>query len=665
MTFRMNATRGGGGAGYVGQRAFGLDDRENFFGRKNERARLLQLLVENSVTILYGPAGCGKTSMLQAGLAAELRDTGQLLSAGRVSDGSFFPEAALAGHNPFSLAVLSGWSPADSRASLAPMSLTDFLTHRVLTSDQSAASSDLIFAVIDQFEAIFADTAPVEQRNAFFADLTAAIQAVPGLRVVLSIRDDDLDGVRMYQETLGIRPEAFFFLGPLSRAAALDAVRGPAEQAGFRFAPGVAEQVVDSLVGDGLVEPVQLQVVCAALLSSLPPGTRTIMLDRPAIISTAARALAAFCTDALTSTAAELDIGVAGLRNWLQHTFITPQGTRAAISADPAALGQPISLLDGLANRRLLTLERRSGTRWYTLANDRLVPAVYQHGEFSPPDSSPETDAATHLKIAADLVARREFGLAEKHALYALEGSDDQDLRLRANAWSLLGNLAFEHGHLDEASDHYLQAAELSEQLQDQVSVGRLLGAIGQLHARQGEWAAALEDLQSAVARVPGDLALQTDLANVLWRNGQSHAAAAVFGTVLTVEPEFAEALAGRAQISAEAGNASLALDDLQALQRLRPSMGRQPELRSVYALALARAGRADSAMEEADAAVASARDNGLIILRAARAARESGAHDRASALLHLAARARNPALSSEELDEARRLLNSAVLPES
>jgi hypothetical protein len=69
--------------------------------------------------------------------------------------------------------------------------------------------------------------------------------------------------------------------------------------------------------------------------------------------------------------------------------------------------------------------------------------------------------------------------------------------------------------------------------------------------------------------------------------------------------------------------------------------------------------------MEEADAAVASARDNGLIILRAARVARASGALDRASALLYMAAQASNPALSSEQLDKERRLLSSAAWPDS
>jgi tetratricopeptide (TPR) repeat protein len=666
MTLGMNAIRGAGPAGYIGQQAFGVDDATFFFGRARERAALGQLLLENPVVVLYGPAGCGRTSLLQAGLPAELQDKGLVLPPGRVWGSSFFPEAALAMHNRYTLAVLSGWSPADSRASLAPLSLTDFLTDPGLASGQPAAASGLVFAVIDQLEEVFAGSVLAEHRDAFFADLALALQAVPGLRVVLSVRDDHLDGVRQYQELLGIRPEAFFLLGPLSRAAALDAVRGPAEQAGFQFGAGVIEHLVDSLVADGQVEPVQLQVASAALLQSLPPGVRTVMPDLTAVTSIAAHALAQFCAGVLADTAAEHDIGTAGLRDWVTSTFITPQGTRAVADAARTAVGQLASIVHGLANRHLLTSTHRpGGTQSYLLANDLLVKALQEPGELLRPEPAPQIDAATHLKIAAELMARQEFTLAEKHARYALECSDDQNLRRQADAWSLLGNVAFERDHFGDAEDRYRQAAELSEQVQDQVSVGRLLGAIGQLHARRGEHMAALEDLQSAVARVPGDLALQADLAHALWRTGQAHAAVAVFGTVLTLEPEFAEALAGRGQISAENGNASSALSDFRALRRLRPSMGRQPELRSAYALALARTGQPDTAMAEADAAVASAQDNGPIFLRAARVARVSGAFDRASSLLQLAAQASNPALSSEQLDEARRLLTSAVLPDS
>ena len=202
-------------------------------------------------------------------------------------------------------------------------------------------------------------------------------------------------------------------------------------------------------------------------------------------------------------------------------------------------------------------------------------------------------------------------------------------------------------------------AAGLCEQLEDQSAVGRLIGAIGRMNALQGRYTAALEDLHSAVMRVPEDLTLRTDLANALWHAGQAKAAAAIFGTVLSIEPEFTEALAGRAQVQAESGNALSALDDLGVLQRLRPTARLEPEVRSVYALALARSGKPDSAMKEATAALAEANDNGPILLRVARVATESGAQDTAAALLQQAQKASNPALSLDQLNEARRLLSS------
>jgi tetratricopeptide (TPR) repeat protein len=378
------------------------------------------------------------------------------------------------------------------------------------------------------------------------------------------------------------------------------------------------------------------------------------------------QSLADFCADVLSEIAAEFEMGSLGLRDWLERTFITSRGTRGTVPAGlPTTAGMPYSITRGLENRHLLTADWSSGTLWYTLANDRLIAAIRHLNRPTPIDSAPSIDAASHIRIAATLLTKGELVLAEKHAWHALKAAGGEDLRLQADARSLLGNIAFERGIIDVAEEHYRRAAELSEQLGDQSAVGRLLGAIGRLHATQGRYTAALDDLQSAVTRVPDDLTLQTELAKALWHAGQAQAAAAVFGTVLTIEPDFAEALAGRAQVCAENGNAFSVLDDLRTLQRLRPKLSLQPEVRSAYALALARVGRPETAMEEADAALASAPDNGLIFLRAARVASASGALERATALLRRAAEASNPALSSSQLDEARRLLSSGGEPDA
>ena len=99
-----------------------------------------------------------------------------------------------------------------------------------------------------------------------------------------------------------------------------------------------------------------------------------------------------------------------------------------------------------------------------------------------------------------------------------------------------------------------------------------------------------------------------------------------------------------RPDIRAEAGDASFSpLTILRTLQRLLRAWARSPEVRSAYALALAKSGRLETAVEEADVALAAAPDNGLIFLRAARVASASGALERATALLRRAAKAQQP----------------------
>jgi tetratricopeptide (TPR) repeat protein len=392
----------------------------------------------------------------------------------------------------------------------------------------------------------------------------------------------------------------------------------------------------------------------------LAPSVSLVTFDLSDVGSYIDWALARFCFNVFSAIAAEHEISIQELHDWLERTFITSRGKRRIIPEGiDSTVNMSNSVLRGLENRHVLTAEWRSAKRWYKLMNDRLVSVIGKLNRASHDEIRPVMRAPEHLQVAINIMTKGEFSLAEKHAWHALKTAESADLRLQADARSLLGNLAFKRGELNVAEEQYRLAAGLCEQLGDQLAVGRLIGAIGLLNARRGHYIAALEDLQSAVMRVPDDLTFRTELASALWNAGQAKAAAAIYGTVLSVEPESTEALAGRGQIQAESGNASSALDDLGTLQRLHPTARLEPDVRSAYALALARSGKPESAMEEATAVLAEADDNGPILLRVARVATASGAQDRAAALLHQAQQASHPALSFDQLNEPRRLLNS------
>src|SRR6266542_690487 len=222
MASGMDVMSSGGREPFVGRRAFDFRDQDIFFGRHRECDELQALWAENSLVVLHGPSGSGKTSLVQAGLAPALREIADVLLTGCVSLGSSFPEAVLPDHNPYTLAVLSSWSPAESRTNLSQLSFTDFFRDRALTSGWSGAPTP-IFAAIDQLEEIFVDTRGARHRDEFFDDLASAVQAVPRLRVLLATRSEFLAELARHKEPLAIRDQAYFPLPALNRDAAIDA----------------------------------------------------------------------------------------------------------------------------------------------------------------------------------------------------------------------------------------------------------------------------------------------------------------------------------------------------------------------------------------------------------------------------------------------------------
>ena len=57
---------------WLGLASYGEAEREFFFGREGETAELLRLVEDETLVVLYGVSGLGKTSLLQAGLTPKL-----------------------------------------------------------------------------------------------------------------------------------------------------------------------------------------------------------------------------------------------------------------------------------------------------------------------------------------------------------------------------------------------------------------------------------------------------------------------------------------------------------------------------------------------------------------------------------------------------------------
>jgi len=138
---------------WPGLAAFREQDQEFFCGRDAEIAELHRLVMREQVTLLFGLAGLGKTSLLQAGLFPRLREENLLPVPIRLdhSDGA----APLASQVKVAIAGEAKAHQIEAPASVEGESLWAHF-HRV-GSDYWSERNRLVVPVLvfDQFEEIF------------------------------------------------------------------------------------------------------------------------------------------------------------------------------------------------------------------------------------------------------------------------------------------------------------------------------------------------------------------------------------------------------------------------------------------------------------------------------------------------------------------------------
>ncbi|GGM72646.1 hypothetical protein GCM10010106_18810 [Thermopolyspora flexuosa] len=625
---------------YPGTRPFGTRDAPRFFGRGREAEELAGLWRRNRVTVLYGPAGAGRTSLIAAGVLPLVGTPGdEAPPVGRVSYRTVFPVAALPEHNPYTLALLCSLAPHEPVTDLVGWSLRDFLRRWPRRTDSWGRRPPLLVAV-DQVEELFADVSHApgrdRRRRAFVEELAEALDEHDDLRLLLSIREGHLDELAAYERTLG--GFARFRLAPLDPEAALEAVRRPLEATARSYAPGVAEGIVEDLAaGTDRVEPALLQAACAALWRALPPDLRVITADAVRAHADVGASLTYFAGRVLGEVAERTGGSFLDLAAWLRAVL----GGQA--TAGEATVPGPV--LRMLEDRHLLARTPDG----YRVRHPRLIPAL----RAVTPSAPEPADAGTYLRDALQAMARGELSLAERLADVALRVTPGDELRARAEAEILLGNIAVERGITDEAESRYHAAAALLEACGDTAAVGRLLAAVGRLRLARGDGAEALEELRAAAERLPGDLTVRTELARVLWQLGQPQGAVTVVNSVLSAKGNVPEALRARGEFLADLGDAEGALRDLAQVRRRLPAI-----TRAAHALALARVGRFEPARREIDEALTEAPNSGPVLLYAAQVEALRGEPDAADALARRAEAASEPRLYPHQRGKARLLLS-------
>ena len=220
------------GSPFRGLASFGETDTDAllFFGREREIEIVVANLLAARLTVLYGPSGVGKTSLLRAGVARRLRELADRGSLGRGPDGA--------------VVVFSSW-PGDPVRALADAVAGEVRTvtgRDVPGPPASAGLADVVdhwstildgelFIVLDQLEELFVYHGAEHAPGSLLAELPEVIVR-PRLRahVLFSLRDDALAELDAFG---GSVPNLFanvVRLDHLDRAAATAAILGPVGQ---------------------------------------------------------------------------------------------------------------------------------------------------------------------------------------------------------------------------------------------------------------------------------------------------------------------------------------------------------------------------------------------------------------------------------------------------
>ncbi|MEV1245324.1 hypothetical protein ACIBO2_02470 [Nonomuraea sp. NPDC050022] len=601
---------------YVGARPFLAAEAGQFFGRSEAVSALAERWQRHRVSVLTGPPGSGKTSLLYAKLV-DAASAADVLPVGRPVGPPPPALAALPGHNPYTLALLSSWSPSTPQNHLAGLSLYEFLRSDGWTNRRRGRSGPLLVA-IDQVEGVFERHPRLDPYRAGFLDqLREIVTELPDVHLLLSVREE---GTAALEAALG-RFESPYHLSPLTMDEAVQAVKRPVEGSGRWYDEGVAEQLVTTLAGRRQsVDPVLLQAVCSRLWAALPAEATVITAQDVRAHPGIDRSLREFCGQVIADVAIDHHASTLRLASWLQRAAAT--GTSIAAGDDDAARdGFPRSVLQSLQDRYLLAASHGS----YQLHHELLAGPLTRLDvtELRAGDTTP----ARHLSAAESALFRGDLDAADQNAGTALAAAGEDDLPLLAEAESRLGDVAHLRGDYKHALAHYRAAASLFEALQYNTAVANTLAAIGHALLAQGLDVEAVETMRSAVGRLPTDLALQTELGRTLWQAGQGRAGVTVLTDVLNTDSRTSEALRTRGEMLADLGQSEKALHDLNQVRRYL-----RPEGRAARALALVGTGNSRDAEEDMEAALQVGAQNGPALLYAARVralgSNQSGAAD-------------------------------------
>lgn len=294
---------------FPGLRSFQQAESDVFFGRRQQIDSLVRRLSEVPLVAVAGSSGCGKSSLVVAGLL-------RALAAGREAGGvvEWRPAVMRPGNDPIGhlaaalAAALAPGQPIEAdrvaalggRLHLGAASLAEAARTARLPADVR------LLIVVDQFEELFRYSAmtDADESSAFVKLLLDAANSVDvPVSVVLTLRSDSLGHCADFVDLAEAVSRGQFLVPRMTREQRKQAIVGPVEQRGFEIAPRLVQRVLNDVTDDFDDLPVMQHALAATWRhwAAACQGSRPLDVEDYEAIGTARRALSQHADEAFES----------------------------------------------------------------------------------------------------------------------------------------------------------------------------------------------------------------------------------------------------------------------------------------------------------------------------------------------------------------------------
>jgi WD40 repeat protein/uncharacterized caspase-like protein len=220
---------------YLGLRAFSENDSQYFYGREALTQQLLNHIASQSFLAVVGASGSGKSSVVQAGLIAQLRQGKHLPS----SDWLIY--CIRPGAHPIDTLVKNLEDKNTILEALLYQGVEGFVYW--LRSRQA-----MVVLVIDQFEELFT-LAPNQDRQHFLELIFGALEyASDKFKIVITLRADFISPCLEIPNLASLLQKSSVFVPPhLNDDEYRNVIINPAEKVGLQVEPGLVEVLLQEL----------------------------------------------------------------------------------------------------------------------------------------------------------------------------------------------------------------------------------------------------------------------------------------------------------------------------------------------------------------------------------------------------------------------------------